>query len=91
MISVFVRTAIALIVVVLLSQTSMPVVAQAPSGQTGTWTGARLADGQPDVQGTWRPQISGGRSLEDPGVPGSVEEQANRTKGLSWCTWTLDT
>ena len=83
MISVFVRTAIALIVVVLVSQISIPVVAQAPSGQTGTWTGPRLADGQPDVQGTWRPQISGGRSLEDPGVPGSVEEQANRTKGLS--------
>ena len=83
MMSVSIRTTVALIGVVLASQISMPVVAQAPSGQAGMWTGPRLPDGQPDVQGTWRPQISGGRSLEDPGVPGSVEEQANRTKSVS--------
>lgn len=83
MTTVSTRTTVALISALLLSQISMPVVAQAPSGETGTWTGPRLADGQPDVQGTWRPQISGGRSLEDPGVPGSVEEQSNRTKGAS--------
>lgn len=56
--------------------------AQAPE-TTGSWTPARLPDGQPDVRGIWRPVIQGGRSLEDPGVPGGIEEEINRSRGLS--------
>ncbi len=40
-------------------------------------------DGQPDIQGTWRPLIGGGRSLEDPGVPGGIEEEIARSQGKS--------
>jgi hypothetical protein len=47
------------------------------------WTGARLSDGQPDIRGTWRPLIGGGRSLEDPGVPGGIEEEIARSEGKS--------
>jgi hypothetical protein len=47
------------------------------------WTGARTPDGQPDIQGTWRPLIGGGRSLEDPGVPGGIEEEVARRQGRS--------
>ena len=47
------------------------------------WTGARTADGQPDIQGTWRPEISGGRSIEDPGVPGGIEDEIARSQGKS--------
>ena len=78
-----IRIVLASLILIVASNVSVSLTGQAPSGSSGTWTGPRTADGQPDVQGNWRPVISGGRSLEDPGVPGSVEEQANRTKGLS--------
>jgi hypothetical protein len=55
--------------------------AQAAGGTP--WTGARTPDGQPDIQGTWRPLIGGGRSLEDPGVPGGIEEEIARSQGKS--------
>jgi hypothetical protein len=47
------------------------------------WTGARTPDGQPAIQGTWRPLIGGGRSLEDPGVPGGIEDEIARSQGKS--------
>ena len=58
-----------------------PLMAQAAG--TGPWTGTRTPDGQPDIQGTWRPLIGGGRSLEDPGVPGGIEEEIARSEGKS--------
>ncbi len=78
-----IRAGVTLVMIAAVSQTSVHLAGQAPGSSTGTWTGPRTVDGQPDVQGAWRPVIAGGRSLEDPGVPGSVEEQANRTKGIS--------
>jgi hypothetical protein len=51
--------------------------------KTAPWTGARTPDGQPDIHGTWRPLIGGGRSLEDPGVPGGIEEEVARSEGRS--------
>ena len=78
-----IRAGVTLVMIAAVSQTIVPLAGQGPVSPTGTWTGPRTVDGQPDVQGAWRPVISGGRSLEDPGVPGSVEEQANRTKGIS--------
>ena len=77
-----IRAGVTLVMIAAVSQTIVPLAGQGPVSPTGTWTGPRTVDGQPDVQGAWRPVISGGRSLEDPGVPGSVEEQANRTKGI---------
>lgn len=55
----------------------------AQTATPGPWTGPRTADGQPDIAGVWRPAIQGGRSLEDPGVPGGIEEEIARSKGLS--------
>jgi hypothetical protein len=78
-----IRAGVTLVMIAAVSQTVVPLAGQGPVSPAGTWTGPRTVDGQPDVQGSWRPVISGGRSLEDPGVPGSVEEQANRTKGIS--------
>ena len=83
MIRASIRTLVVWLAALVVSQMSVLLVGQAPTESAGVWTGPRTADGQPDVQGNWRPVISGGRSLEDPGVPGSVEEQANRTKGVS--------
>ncbi len=54
-----------------------------PAPASSAWAGPRLPDGQPDVRGIWRPVIQGGRSLEDPGVPGGVEEEVKRSQGLS--------
>lgn len=78
-----IRAGVALVVIAIASQSPVRLAGQSTASAAGTWTGPRTVDGQPDVQGTWRPVIAGGRSLEDPGVPGSVEEQANRTKGIS--------
>ncbi len=36
------------------------------SAQSGAWTPNRLADGQPDVQGFWRPENQGTYSLINP-------------------------
>ncbi len=84
MVSWLIRASVAFVMVFVIAQWSASLVGQAPdAGVGGTWTGPRTADGQPDVQGIWRPEIAGGRSLEDPGVPGSVTEQVNRTKGLA--------
>jgi hypothetical protein len=57
--------------------------ADAQAAGVAPWTGARTPDGQPDIHGTWRPLIGGGRSLEDPGVPGGIEEEIARSQGQS--------
>jgi hypothetical protein len=65
---------------IMVGQGLTPAAAQS-GGQAGAWTPARLSDGQPDVQGFWRPVIAGGRSLEDPGVPGDLEDEIARKQG----------
>ncbi len=72
-----------LLAVAVVSLAPLLAAAQAPTAATNTWTGPRTPDGQPDVQGSWRPLIPGGRSLEDPGAPGGIVEEVNRSKGLS--------
>lgn len=72
-----------LVFAVLAAVAPVPVGRADQATAADTWTGPRTSDGQPRVEGTWRPAIPGGRSLEDPGVPGSVEEQERRAKGLA--------
>ncbi|MBI3049945.1 MAG: hypothetical protein HYY76_16720 [Acidobacteria bacterium] len=57
------------------------VSAQSPPANPQAWTGPRTSDGQPDVQGFWRPVLAGGRSLEDPGVPGGLDDEILRKQG----------
>ena len=71
------------VAVMLAAPAIVPVALIAQAAGTTPWTGARTADGQPDIHGTWRPLIGGGRSLEDPGVPGGIEEEIARSEGKS--------
>ncbi|MEQ1601876.1 MAG: hypothetical protein HOP04_03740 [Methylophilaceae bacterium] len=45
-----------------------------PKLESGKWTGSRLADGQPDVQGHWSNTIANHNNFTDPqgGVPGET-------------------
>jgi hypothetical protein len=47
---------------------------------SGPWTGARLRDGQPDVQGHWSNTIANHSNFTDPqgGVPGDPQARNNR-------------
>ena len=54
-----------------------------PVIQSGKWTGARLADGQPDVQGFWSNTIANHNNWTDPqgGVPGDPNRNARPKSG----------
>jgi hypothetical protein len=77
------RSVVPVVILAAASLTTAGAVAQSPPAASTAWAGPRLSDGQPDVQGSWRPAIAGGRSLEDPGAPGGIVEELNRAKGLS--------
>jgi hypothetical protein len=59
---------------IMLLGTAAPAAAQAAK----TWPPARLADGQPDVQGVWAAQAGGGFSLSNP-ISGGVDLQRRVT------------
>jgi len=55
----------------------------APGGQQ-SWQPARLADGQPDVQGDWDPEVTGTFDLTDPRAGGGrLEEIQREQKGIA--------
>ena len=58
---------------------TVPVIA------SGAWTGKRLADGQPDVQGQWSNTIANHNNWTDPqgGVPGDPNPRARPTTARS--------
>src|SRR6187431_521082 len=58
---------------------TVPVIA------SGKWTGKRLADGQPDVQGQWSNTIANHNNWTDPqgGVPGDPNPRARPTTARS--------
>jgi len=57
--------------------------AVAPSGQH-SWRPAVLADGQPDVQGDWDPEVTGTFDLTDPRAGGGrLEEIQREQKGIA--------
>jgi hypothetical protein len=56
-----------------------------PAITSGKWTGKRLADGQPDVQGQWSNTIANHNNWTDPqgGVPGDPNPRARPTNERS--------
>src|SRR5688500_6563940 len=55
---------------------------------SGKWTGARLRDGQPDVQGHWSNTIANHNNLTDPqsGEPGSTPKTQREERAPSRVT-----
>ena len=66
---------------ILAAPSFVPAALMAQAAGARPWTGTRTADGQPDIQGTWRPLIGGGRSLEDPGCRAASKTKSPGARG----------